>query len=773
MNHLAEEIEEYQKEGEVIIFMDGNGKIGLLGEEKSRNGKLLEQVFDDNNLSVLNRNPKCKGQITRACTTNKNEMSAIDFVVAEHTIETNLESMMIDEKGILKLRGEKESDHNTIVVNLKIEKDEKTKPPKRTKWRLNAPESHWSKFRRELNKLEPETRQIFNSQDLSLDQKYNKWLKNIEGKAWSSIGKTTIRNRPKTQFSDVVKDLRKKKRDLGKKTNDDPAEYIEIQTQLRNQILLERTLKTNDQFKKMTQNKNRVFFWKERKRIKRNETNECLTVKNENGDREFDPLNIMNTTANYYENLYGKKDTRTHEHHDVVKREMKEFESDLTYDQEWYNKLPTENEVINIIGNKKNNKASTDLKNELMKNTKEQFTRLYMPLIKEVWLNEKVPEKWKRGAITTIWKGKGDKERLENHRGITVSSAIGSVVQEIIDKRIEKVVKFSPGQAGGVKGAATCDHLFILRGIMTTAIKKKQNLFLTFFDVQKAYDHADVNNMLHIMWNSGIRGKLWRILKDLSTNLKATVKTRFGMSREIVRANGGLQGSNLTGRMFSKQMDSLSDDSINNPSECVKINDDLKIGCLEWVDDVMSCTIGMKKQLSVLKTIDDFACKSKLEWGEAKSQVMQIGKKIKVPEKWQLGEKNIKNTTSYKYLGDTITNDNKNKTNLENRENKIQATVRQINTTASSDIMRGIETSVILTLYEKSIVPTILHNCESWTLTITEENQIDKISIKALKRLFNLPTTTPTAAILHSFGLLFMTHSVDKMRFMFLHKVLN
>ena len=61
----------------------------------------------------------------------------------------------------------------------------------------------------------------------------------------------------------------------------------------------------------------------------------------------------------------------------------------------------------------------------------------------------------------------------------------------------------------------------------------------------------------------------------------------------------------------------------------------------------------------MLKTIDNFACKSKLEWGEAKSQVMQIGKKVKVKEEWQLGEKSIKNTGSYKYLGDTITNDGK------------------------------------------------------------------------------------------------------------------
>ena len=46
MSILSEEIERYQKEGEVIIFMDGNGKIGLLGEEKSRNGTLLDNIFE-------------------------------------------------------------------------------------------------------------------------------------------------------------------------------------------------------------------------------------------------------------------------------------------------------------------------------------------------------------------------------------------------------------------------------------------------------------------------------------------------------------------------------------------------------------------------------------------------------------------------------------------------------------------------------------------------------------------------------------------------------
>ena len=338
-------------------------------------------------------------------------------------------------------------------------------------------------------------------------------------------------------------------------------------------------------------------------------------------------------------------------------------------------------------------------------------------------MKEKVPQAWNEGSITTIWKGKGDKENLANHRGITVSSAIGSIIEEVIDQRIQKIIKITQGQAGGVKGAATADHLFLLRAIMDIAKENKSNLFLTFYDVQKAYDRADVKNMLHIAWKAGVKGKLWRILKELSTNLTAVVKTRFGPSRKITRHNGGKQGSRLMGRLFSKQMDTISENFISQDNLNIKVNSKLSIGALVWVDDVLSCTLGIRNQRSVLETVDDFARRNKLEWGESKCKVMQVGKKVKVPEKWQLGEKNISNTTSYKYLGDTITNDGKNKTNLELKENKIQATIRQINTTASSDVMRGVESKVLLILFQKCIETSLLNNSESWTLSKTEEQQ--------------------------------------------------
>ena len=77
---LNEEITEMKREGEIVIAMDGNAKIGILNEAISRNGKLLNQLFDYHDLKVMNHSSKCIGRITRQNTKNKNEVSAIDFL---------------------------------------------------------------------------------------------------------------------------------------------------------------------------------------------------------------------------------------------------------------------------------------------------------------------------------------------------------------------------------------------------------------------------------------------------------------------------------------------------------------------------------------------------------------------------------------------------------------------------------------------------------------------------------------------------------------------
>ena len=120
-----------------------------------------------------------------------------------------------------------------------------------------------------------------------------------------------------------------------------------------------------------------------------------------------------------------------------------------------------------------------------------------------------------------------------------------------------------------------------------------------------------------------------------------------------------------------------------------------------------------------------------------------------------------------------MTSNCKNDKNIIQRDNRVSALVRQINTTASSDVMKGIETNVILSLYETRVLPCLLNNAESWTLSISDEKKLDAIGIKTMKRLFGLPTTSPNVSVIYTFGLLYTTQAIDKKRFLFLHKILN
>ena len=59
-------------------------------------------------------------------------------------------------------------------------------------------------------------------------------------------------------------------------------------------------------------------------------------------------------------------------------------------------------------------------------------------------------------------------------------------------------------------------------------------------------------------------------------------------------------------------MDTLSEEFIENPERNFKLNNEFSIGCMKWVDDVLSVTTSTTNQISVLNSVDEFAKKSKL-----------------------------------------------------------------------------------------------------------------------------------------------------------------
>ena len=162
------------------------------------------------------------------------------------------------------------------------------KPEKKVVWRLNAPSENWRKFDHEIKKLEHKSMLIFDSESDDIDRQYGKLTKAIETAARISLGKTTLKNKKNEIITEEIKTLRTQKRQLKnliKEEKNDRQElvsqYKEVQRRLRDEILAERTKRTNLKLERIVKDKSRKNFWSEIKKLGRNHTNECLTVKNE------------------------------------------------------------------------------------------------------------------------------------------------------------------------------------------------------------------------------------------------------------------------------------------------------------------------------------------------------------------------------------------------------------------------------------------------------------------------------------------------------------
>ena len=346
------------------------------------------------------------------------------------------------------------------------------------------------------------------------------------------------------------------------------------------------------------------------------------------------------------------------------------------------------------------------------------------------------------------------------------------ICEELINNRIMRIIPFTQAQGGGKRGSATRDHLFILRGAMAYSLKHKKELFVTFYDVTKAYDRACVQDMLVELWDHGLKGKLWRLLKKLNTNLTCQVKTKHGLTDIIHRKVGGKQGGKNFGFMFAKLMDLLQEDAQENEEIGVDF-ELLKLAFLIWVDDVLSFAEGREQQLLTLQMVNEFAVKHKLKWGGDKCNVMPVGKSAFAKEKWKLGELFIDSCEQYKYLGDIVMRNNSNQKNIEDREQRVKMTTRKAISICCSETIGCIEMQALLTYHESVIIPTLLTNCETWVLSKEQRKKLERIELWSLKKMIGLPPTTPSIAVIYTTGTLFTSQRIDQKQLIYLKTILS
>ena len=368
------------------------------------------------------------------------------------------------------------------------------------------------------------------------------------------------------------------------------------------------------------------------------------------------------------------------------------------------------------------------------------------------------------GTITRLYKGKGRKGMCSNERGITVASNVGKVYERIINNRALKHINITDAQAGGKEGRSTTDHLLILKEIINTKKRKKKPLLLTYLDVTKAYEKAWLDGIMYALHNNGVIGPTWNIIRKLNQGLKAKIKTKDGITREINIKDSIRQGGVLSVLQYATVMDEIAKE-IQKTNIGIEVpGSNTKIGCLLWMDDVLLMAENEKDLQTLLNITVNTANKYHIVFGEEKSKIMIMNSKKELKNTMKLGNMTLKTTENYKYLGEIINHKKSMKNQISESKRKAEGALQTILTIAGDPTLKGIQMETIWKLIETCIIPIITYACELWDPNKEEKGTINRILDNIIKRVLMVPTSTPRENLYIETGIRDMTHNMTHRR---------
>ena len=306
-NKLETQINQKAGKNEIILGGDFNAKLEINhkdgNQQESRNGRILQEIITRNNLTAASTKADL-GLWTRVNRRKTSEKSVIDYILTSTNIKNNITSMIIDEEGSLRITGKNQTDHNTLLMNMKI--NNPRKPTYRETWKLNNREG-WKEFNQEMKKKKP-----------SVETQYNEIESKILDTMEKTVGKVKIRtDKEKKILSEKAKQTKKTKKEAKETFQEackkgDPTEkakakenYIRAQMEYRKEIEETEREQIERRIKKLTE-KAKIdpnTIWKTRKRTNRPNEIEYNTI-TEEGETITDPRKAKEYIANYFENLY-------------------------------------------------------------------------------------------------------------------------------------------------------------------------------------------------------------------------------------------------------------------------------------------------------------------------------------------------------------------------------------------------------------------------------------------------------------------------------------
>ena len=286
----------------------------------------------------------------------------------------------------------------------------------------------------------------------------------------------------------------------------------------------------------------------------------------------------------------------------------------------------------------------------------------------------------------------------------------------------------------------------------------------------KAYDKAWLNAILYTMNKSGITPKNWRMIQKLNTGLTAKIRTKHGLTDDIHIKDSIRQGGVLSVIEYSNLIDEIAKEIKDENKGQLTVGSNTVDGCLLWMDDVALIHTDNKQVQDMLDITQEIANRYHIKFGKEKSQILSIGKE---PTNFSLGADNLDKTDKYKYLGIMINNKGNMEEHIKTIKGKTEAALQTILNIAGYNDFNRIYMEIIWKLFNTSIISILTYSAEAWIPTKSEIKKIQKILDNTVKRILNIPITTPTENIILETGIWNIESIIARKQLNYYYKIIK
>ena len=279
---------------------------------------------------------------------------------------------------------------------------------------------------------------------------------------------------------------------------------------------------------------------------------------------------------------------------------------------------------------------------------------------------------------------------------------------------------------------------------------------------------------------SGARDDKLAVLYESNAENLVAVNTAVGLTERVNIPKIVQQGGTWGPCLCSNSVDTLGKKIRDRGEATYLYKKTVRVLPLAMVDDINAISECGLDSVNLNTFINSQMELKKLRFhvpdmdGKSKCHKMHVGRKKEMCPELRVHGTVMETVTEDMYLGDLISSDGKNKKNVEKRISKGLGIITQVINLLETISFGQHYIEIALLLRESLFLNGILFNAEVWYgMTKFEVNEFEKLDRLLLRRIFQVPVSTPQEAYYLELGILPIGVIIKKRRLQYLHHLAN